>query len=89
MRPILRTFEPIGFVLGETALLPAESAVVPKCVICQKPFEGAPSKMGWVAAEHVALICVCQSCDCSDDELERQILERVSSKPTTAGIAAE
>jgi hypothetical protein len=83
---VVRLFEPISLLFPENAMLPLSATVPsPVCLLCGDP-ASPPSRMGYLATPaRRAVFVVCGACsDCSDAELERRIIERVSEPVAAA-----
>jgi hypothetical protein len=76
----LRLYQPLGLLFEPGANMPFSATVdLPPCLLCQRRSQLPPAKVGWLgAANEPRLFLVCGDCDCSEDELERRIIERVS-----------
>jgi hypothetical protein len=76
---VVRLFEPISLLFPESAAMPSLSVEAPNCILCAGP-ASPPSRMGVMATpDRQAVFVCCGACsDCSDAELERRIIERVS-----------
>jgi hypothetical protein len=85
---VVRLFEPISLLFPENAM-PSLGATVPtpSCILCEGP-SSPPSRMGWLQApDRQAVFCVCGGCsDCSDAELEKRILAKVSGEPAAPKV---
>lgn len=83
---VVRVFEPITLLFPEGAM-PSLDATIPSpnCILCGDP-AFPPSRIGWLELpERQAIFVCCGSCsDCSDAELERRIIERVSEPVAAA-----
>ena len=83
---VVRLFEPISLLFPENAMPSLRATVpTPSGILCEGP-ASPPSRMGWLGApDRQEVFCVCGSCsDCSDAELEAEIVAQVSTKEPVA-----
>jgi hypothetical protein len=83
---VVRLYEPISLLFPEAPMPSLHATVLsPVCLLCGDP-ASPPSRMGVLSTpERQAVFVCCGSCsDCSDAELERRIIERVSEPVAAA-----
>jgi hypothetical protein len=84
---IVRLYEPISLLFPRGAPMPMLDATVPspKCILCEG-LASPPARIGvLMAPDRQAMFVCCGACaDCSDSELERRIIERVSAPAEAA-----
>jgi hypothetical protein len=87
MKPMpiaIRIFEPIALAFKAGAMPQQLHGTVQalSCILCEG-LASPPSRMGWLQApERQAIFVCCGSCsDCSDQELEAKIVDKISDSP--------